>query len=126
MLSHFITCLKVFCLALYFFCIALPSISMAQQEASSPVNTLSEGAQAAFQVERSVDQVFGQNLFTGNFSKQPFTGFNPQYRIAVGDKIRLQLWGAIENSLSKLSIRKAISLLRKLALFMSRAFQTAS
>ena len=70
---------------------------MAQQEASSPVNTLSEGAQAAFQVERSAVQVFGQNLFTGNFSKQPFTGFNPQYRIAIGDKIRLQLWGAIEN-----------------------------
>ena len=97
MLSHFIACLKVFCFALYFFCIALPPNTLAQQEERSPVNSLSEGAQAAFQIERSAEQVLGQNLFTGNFSKQPFTGFNPQYRIAVGDKIRLQLWGAIEN-----------------------------
>lgn len=97
MLSYFIMRLKAFCFALCLFWICFSSFTMAQQEASRPVKTLSEGAQAAFQVERSVAQVFGQNLFTGNFSNQPFTGFNPQYRITVGDKIRLQLWGAIEN-----------------------------
>lgn len=38
--------------------------------------------------------VFGQSLFQGAFKDQPFSGFNPAYRITVGDQINLQLWGA--------------------------------
>ncbi|MDP5209197.1 polysaccharide biosynthesis/export family protein [Microbulbifer sp. 2205BS26-8] len=38
--------------------------------------------------------VFGQSLFRGAFKDQPFSGFNPDYRITVGDQITLQLWGA--------------------------------
>ncbi|QFT53783.1 polysaccharide biosynthesis/export family protein [Microbulbifer sp. THAF38] len=38
--------------------------------------------------------VFGQSLFQGAFKDQPFSGFNPDYRITVGDQINLQLWGA--------------------------------
>lgn len=41
--------------------------------------------------------VLGQNLFNGSFGRQQFTGFNPNYRIAVGDKVLLQLWGAVES-----------------------------
>ena len=50
------------------------------------------------EVESAVKQhiVFGQNLFSGSFGNQSFTGFNPNYRIAVGDKVLLQLWGAVE------------------------------
>ena len=39
--------------------------------------------------------VFGANLFEG-FRKTQFQGFNPDYRIAIGDKISLQMWGAHE------------------------------
>ena len=41
-------------------------------------------------------KVFGQNLFTGSFAQQSFAGFNPNYRISVGDTIYLQTWGAVE------------------------------
>lgn len=40
--------------------------------------------------------VFGANLFTGAFARQGATQFNPDYAIAVGDKIQVKLWGAFE------------------------------
>ncbi len=39
---------------------------------------------------------FGINLFRGNFSRESFTGFNPDYQIALGDQIVVRLWGATE------------------------------
>lgn len=38
--------------------------------------------------------VFGEQMFTGKFSAEQFSGFNPNYQIAVGDKIALRMWGA--------------------------------
>lgn len=38
--------------------------------------------------------VFGANIFTGAFSQQQFSGFNPDYQIAIGDQIKLRMWGA--------------------------------
>ena len=40
--------------------------------------------------------VFGAKLFTGAFARQGATQFNPDYAIAVGDKIQVLLWGAFE------------------------------
>lgn len=40
--------------------------------------------------------VFGAQLFTGAFSRQGATQFNPDYAIAVGDRIQLRLWGAFD------------------------------
>lgn len=40
--------------------------------------------------------VFGGNLFTGSFAQQSFAGFNPDYQINVGDKLYIQVWGAVE------------------------------
>lgn len=40
--------------------------------------------------------VFGANLFTGAFARQGATQFNPNYAVAVGDQIRVRLWGAFE------------------------------
>jgi protein involved in polysaccharide export with SLBB domain len=40
--------------------------------------------------------VFGARIFTGAFSAQPFSGFNPDYQITIGDQLRVQLWGAVE------------------------------
>lgn len=40
--------------------------------------------------------VFGAKLFTGAFAHHGATQFNPDYAIAVGDKIQVRLWGAFE------------------------------
>ena len=39
-------------------------------------------------------QVFGAHLFTGAFARQGPTQFNPDYSIAIGDSIRVRLWGS--------------------------------
>lgn len=38
--------------------------------------------------------VFGEQLFIGRFATEQFTGFNPDYQIAIGDRISVKLWGA--------------------------------
>ncbi|HRD87074.1 MAG TPA: polysaccharide biosynthesis/export family protein [Accumulibacter sp.] len=43
-----------------------------------------------------VSDVFGANLFTGAFAREGATQFNPDYAVAVGDKIQVRLWGAFE------------------------------
>ncbi|MFP5486372.1 MAG: polysaccharide biosynthesis/export family protein [Gammaproteobacteria bacterium] len=40
--------------------------------------------------------VFGANLFTGSFAREGATQFNPDYAVAVGDKIHVRLWGAFD------------------------------
>lgn len=42
------------------------------------------------------DLVFGNWLFRGEFARESFNGFNPDYRIAIGDKLQVQLWGGVE------------------------------
>jgi protein involved in polysaccharide export with SLBB domain len=41
--------------------------------------------------------VFGAQLFAGNFANQRSTQFNPDYAMAIGDRIQLRLWGGIEH-----------------------------
>ena len=45
-----------------------------------------------FTAQRPV--VFGSQIFTGRFGAVPFAGFNPNYQIAVGDRINVRMWGA--------------------------------
>lgn len=42
--------------------------------------------------------VFGANLFTGAFARQGAAQFNPDYLIAIGDKLQVLMWGAFEFS----------------------------
>jgi protein involved in polysaccharide export with SLBB domain len=37
--------------------------------------------------------VFGAQLFSGSFAQQGATQFNPDYMIAVGDKVQVRIWG---------------------------------
>ena len=37
--------------------------------------------------------VFGAQMFQGRFASQAFSGFNPDYQIAPGDRISVRLWG---------------------------------
>jgi protein involved in polysaccharide export with SLBB domain len=39
---------------------------------------------------------FGSQLFTGRFASEAFGGFNPDYRIAVGDRIAVRMWGGFD------------------------------
>lgn len=41
-------------------------------------------------------EVFGKNLFNGNFKQFKQHVYNPDYKIAVGDQISLKIWGAVE------------------------------
>jgi protein involved in polysaccharide export with SLBB domain len=40
-------------------------------------------------------KIYGSWLFQGNFSNTSFSGLNPDYHIALGDKVLVQLWGGI-------------------------------
>lgn len=39
--------------------------------------------------------VFGSQMFSGRFAALNFTGFNPDYQVAVGDRLLLRMWGAV-------------------------------
>ncbi|WP_444936609.1 SLBB domain-containing protein [Microbulbifer sp. JMSA004] len=49
---------------------------------------------ASTEIPETSIPVFGESLFQGAFKDQPFSGFNPDYRISIGDQVNLQLWGA--------------------------------
>ena len=40
--------------------------------------------------------VFGAQLFSGAFAREGATQFNPDYLVAVGDKLQVRMWGAFE------------------------------
>lgn len=37
--------------------------------------------------------VFGAQMFQGHFANQSYSGFNPDYQIAPGDRVNVRLWG---------------------------------
>jgi len=65
---------------------------------ASPPETVGEirpdPQQSALSTANRDSQVFGASLFTGAFARQGPTQFNPDYLVAVGDSIRLRLWGS--------------------------------
>lgn len=69
---------------------ALAELSAAPAVASGPA------PQAVDYSANLSSDVFGASLFTGAFSRQGATQFNPDYAVAVGDKIQVRLWGAFE------------------------------
>lgn len=42
----------------------------------------------------SKNNIFGEHLFNGNFTKVQQHIYNPEYRIGIGDVISLKMWGA--------------------------------
>ncbi|WP_079253954.1 polysaccharide biosynthesis/export family protein [Endozoicomonas arenosclerae] len=60
-----------------------------------PESTETEAAGPEVVESVKVRPVFGQNLFEG-FKQAEFKGFNPEYTLAIGDRITLQMWGAYE------------------------------
>ncbi|AJC87284.1 capsular polysaccharide export system, periplasmic protein [Campylobacter insulaenigrae] len=48
------------------------------------------------QTQFSVIKVFGAHLFSGNFTKFTQHVYNPDYKLTVGDRINVKIWGAVE------------------------------
>ena len=48
-----------------------------------------------------VPLIFGSQMFSGRFASEAFSGFNPEYRIAVGDRITLRMWGGFNHDASQ-------------------------
>jgi protein involved in polysaccharide export with SLBB domain len=71
---------------------ALGSATTTALPAPPPASAL----QAADYSANLNSDVFGTNLFTGAFARQGATQFNPDYAVAVGDKIQVRLWGAFD------------------------------
>lgn len=44
-----------------------------------------------------VPLMFGSQMFSGRFASEAFSGFNPEYRIAVGDRVTLRMWGGFNH-----------------------------
>lgn len=65
--------------------VTAPAKTPAASVAPSPVST------------PAPSRVFGANIFSGAFSQQQFSGFNPDYQIAIGDRITLRMWGAFNH-----------------------------
>jgi protein involved in polysaccharide export with SLBB domain len=66
---------------------ALWAISLQQDEDAEIVEAINDS---------SVSQLYGSWLFNGGFSDVSFSGINPDYRIASGDTLLVQVWGGVE------------------------------
>jgi protein involved in polysaccharide export with SLBB domain len=77
---------------------APPQASSQGSSQASPPETVGEirpdPQQSAVSAVNRDSQAFGASLFTGAFARQGPTQFNPDYLVAVGDSIRLRLWGS--------------------------------
>jgi protein involved in polysaccharide export with SLBB domain len=60
---------------------------------SPPASAVLQPPQAADYAANMSSNVFGAQLFTGAFAQQGPIQFNPDYIIAIGDRVDVKLWG---------------------------------
>lgn len=72
----------------------MQSTQMTQNQNQTSVNNASTDTQNF--ILPQLPSVFGAHLFNGNFTQASQSLYNPDYRIAVGDKINFRMWGAVE------------------------------
>lgn len=71
----------------------LQAAAQAQQAATMPAEVPLQAPQRYdYSANRATD-VFGASLFSGSFAAGGATQFNPDYMVAVGDRIQIRLWG---------------------------------
>lgn len=70
------------------------SSTLPPQLAIPPAEIRPQAPQQADYLKNTHSDTFGANLFTGAFARQGATQFNPEYAVAVGDKIQVRFWGA--------------------------------
>jgi protein involved in polysaccharide export with SLBB domain len=78
---------RIVCITLLLNSATLWAINLQQDEDAEVVEAINDS---------SASKVYGSWLFTGGFSDVSFSGINPDYRIASGDKLLVQVWGGIE------------------------------
>ena len=66
-------------------------------EVTAPAKTPAASVAPSLVSTPAPSRVFGANIFSGAFSQQQFSGFNPDYQIAIGDRITLRMWGAFNH-----------------------------
>lgn len=71
-----------------------PTLPASTSPSESVESVRLEPQQSAAATANRHSQVFGASLFTGAFARQGPTQFNPDYLVAIGDSIRLRLWGS--------------------------------
>lgn len=76
----------LFSLFVYSYCVDVPVDAQVPQEAKQNIAV----------VEKNKIEIFGKNLFNGEFSKFSQHRYNPEYILNIGDTINLKLWGAVE------------------------------
>ncbi|WP_299043502.1 SLBB domain-containing protein [uncultured Campylobacter sp.] len=62
---------------------------------TNPTQMLQDGNQTTMTAQ-DVQTVFGENLFSGNFTMVSQHIYNPDYILAIGDVVNVKLWGAYE------------------------------
>mgnify|MGYP003290899540 FL=1 len=62
---------------------------------TNPTQMLQDGNQTTITAQ-DVQTVFGENLFSGNFTMVSQHIYNPDYILAIGDVVNVKLWGAYE------------------------------
>lgn len=67
-----------------------PTNSSVQPPQSVPVS-----ANTSVNGQAQSGKIFGDQLFGGTFRAALNPGFNPDYQIAIGDRVQLHLWGAL-------------------------------
>lgn len=75
-------------------------LQAAQQQAAVTLPPAAGSAEVPMQAPQRYDyslnrttDVFGASLFSGSFAAGGATQFNPDYMVAVGDRIQIRLWG---------------------------------
>lgn len=76
-------------LALLMFC--LSSLALAISIESNP-----EAESEEIILDSDENNLYGSWMFNGGFSQATFSGINPDYRIAPGDTLLMQMWGGVE------------------------------
>lgn len=62
--------------------------------APAPVTAPLPAAPTATATTGARPVVFGSQMFSGRFGAVTFSGFNPDYQLAIGDRVLVRLWGA--------------------------------
>lgn len=65
----------------------------ANAQVRSDVSDTQINAETDIEGDENQREVFGSSLFQGQLASDVSSGLNPEYKIAIGDKINLALWG---------------------------------
>lgn len=71
-----------------------PNSQLAPPDAVPPRTAMGTGPLPPDPALATKPLVFGSQMFTGRFGSEAFTGYNPDYQIAVGDRVNVRMWGA--------------------------------